>query len=97
MHPIPQQVHKWKTYNRRSESPQIKHEKTEAKHVSEKQKHTKFGEEPTQQADFENHEKLGPKEDGNKQGDCTARQKQEDNMKTGRRFNEEKEDGTIMT
>eukprot|EP00972_Heterocapsa_arctica_P037974 5589168-Heterocapsa_arctica.AAC.1 len=67
MYPIPQQLHKGKTYNRRSESQQMAFYKTEANHVSEKQKHTKFGEEQTEQDKSENQEFLGPKEDNKTQ------------------------------
>eukprot|EP00972_Heterocapsa_arctica_P035521 5228041-Heterocapsa_arctica.AAC.1 len=81
MYPIPQQVHKGKTYNRRSENQQMEFEKHETSHFSEKQTQTKFGEEQTEQDNSENQEIIGPKEDNNKQRDCTARQKPTNKVK----------------
>eukprot|EP00972_Heterocapsa_arctica_P073838 10899929-Heterocapsa_arctica.AAC.1 len=56
-----------------------------------------FGEEQTEQDQYENQEKFGPQEDKKKQGDCTARQKPTNKIKQGRRFKEEKEEGTRIT
>eukprot|EP00972_Heterocapsa_arctica_P004668 692167-Heterocapsa_arctica.AAC.1 len=72
-------------------------EKTEAYHVSEKQKLTKFGEEQTDQDKSENQDFVGPKEDEKKQRDCTARQKPTNKIKQGRRYKGEKEEGTRIT
>eukprot|EP00972_Heterocapsa_arctica_P065355 9648283-Heterocapsa_arctica.AAC.1 len=60
MHPIPQQVYKAKTYNRRSESQQMEFEKHEAIQFEEKQKQTTFGEDNVEQDQIENQEFNGP-------------------------------------
>eukprot|EP00972_Heterocapsa_arctica_P045306 6688236-Heterocapsa_arctica.AAC.1 len=72
MYPIPQQLYKGKTYNRRSESQQMEFEKNEAIHITEKQKQTKLGEDEIDHGKFENKEFNGPKEDKKTQRDCAA-------------------------
>eukprot|EP00972_Heterocapsa_arctica_P050222 7387041-Heterocapsa_arctica.AAC.1 len=92
MHPIPQQIYKGKTYNRRNESQHMDFEKNEAKQLNEKRKQTKLKENDIDHNKFENPDFNGPKEYKKTQRDCTATQRPADNVKQGRRYKEEKEE-----
>eukprot|EP00972_Heterocapsa_arctica_P110314 16241414-Heterocapsa_arctica.AAC.1 len=99
MHPMIQQVCKGRTYTRRSESQHLEHQKHEDNTITYRQRQTRIGDEQTKQPNILNSEKLGPEEEGKKRRDCTARQKHDEHntIQNGRLYNEEKEDGTIIT
>eukprot|EP00972_Heterocapsa_arctica_P076348 11262908-Heterocapsa_arctica.AAC.1 len=99
MHPMIQQMCKARTYTRRSESPQIGHQKYEDRRIEDRHRQTCLGEEETKQTHTHNYDKLGPEEEGSRMRDVTARQKHEgeNKEKYGRLYKEEKQTGTIIT
>eukprot|EP00972_Heterocapsa_arctica_P028816 4239380-Heterocapsa_arctica.AAC.1 len=97
MHPIPQQVYKGRTYNRRSDSQQIELETNEANQFNEKRKQTQLVEHDVDQDKFENLKFYRPKEDKETQRDCTATKRPTNKVKQGRRYKEEKKEGTRIT
>eukprot|EP00972_Heterocapsa_arctica_P071222 10520534-Heterocapsa_arctica.AAC.1 len=66
MHPTFQQFCKTKNYSRRSEMQQVEHHKQEDKHNTDRHRQTLIGEEQTKHTDFQEADKLGPKEDASK-------------------------------
>eukprot|EP00972_Heterocapsa_arctica_P110023 16201103-Heterocapsa_arctica.AAC.1 len=68
MHPIPQQICKGKTYDRRSDNEQTISEQHKKSQVNGKQHQTNIGDDNSERNEFENEEFNGPKEDKNTQG-----------------------------
>eukprot|EP00972_Heterocapsa_arctica_P111890 16428696-Heterocapsa_arctica.AAC.1 len=74
MHPMIQHICKGTTYTRRTEIQHIEYQKHEDREITYRQRQTRIGDERTKQTYFQNSEKLGPEEEGNRRRDCAARQ-----------------------
>eukprot|EP00972_Heterocapsa_arctica_P076399 11270071-Heterocapsa_arctica.AAC.1 len=78
---------------------QVEHQKQEDNNNTDRHRQTLIGEEQKKQIDYQEADKLGPKEDDSKMRDRTARQKYDKQNKryNGRLYKQEKEDGTRIT
>eukprot|EP00972_Heterocapsa_arctica_P023758 3500920-Heterocapsa_arctica.AAC.1 len=97
MYPIPQQICKGKTYDRRSEEEQQIYEQHKKTYVEEQQRQTTFEDKENRQTNIGEEEFIGPREDTNTQRDCTAIKRPTNKVKMGRLFKNEKEEGTRLT
>eukprot|EP00972_Heterocapsa_arctica_P094434 13928047-Heterocapsa_arctica.AAC.1 len=99
LHPKVHLTCKTKTYSRRSDLQQIEHQQQEDTTSTDNHRQTHFGEEKTNHTELSEADKLGPKEEGSRMRDCTARQTHDEHNKrhNGILYKQEKEDGTQIT